>query len=126
VAKVETETEVSHDIYTTVPQALRRFLYLPDIVNASSITFSEKFDSEEEFLKHLRGTNRQFEEQKLELLAQRFASLQELSNRLSTLNVGEMPKKLPSFDEDDEDEDEDEIEEVVLPKKNNKGPKKKS
>lgn len=107
VAKVETETFISHDIYTSVPQSCRRFLYIPDIANANSITFSEKFDTEEEFLKHLRGTGGFHDTQKLEQLAQRFASLQELSSKLSTMNTGLPREKLPSFDEDDEDDQED-------------------
>lgn len=121
VAKVETEAEVSHDIYTTVPPALRQFLHVPDITNGASITFSEKFDTEEELLKHLRGTSKH-ETEKLEQLAQRFASLQELSNKLSTMNVSDMPHKKISFDEDEEDEEDDIEEEEFLkkPKKTKK------
>lgn len=115
VAKVEMETEVSHDIYTTVPPALRQFLHVPDITNSSSITFSEKYDTEEEFLKHLRGTSK-YETEKLEQLAQRFASLQELSTKISTMNAGDMAHQKISFAEDDEDE-EDELDEEILTKK---------
>lgn len=125
VAKVEMEMEASHDIYTTVPPQLRRFLYVPDIANASSIIFSEKFETEEEFLKHLRGMHRGVVgDQKLEMLSQRFSSLQQLSEKLSSMDVNTLTReKMPSisFDEEDEDEEEEELEEV----KPKKPPKKR-
>lgn len=106
VAKIEIETPVTSDIYTQVPQTIRRFLYLPDISLASSITFSEKFDSEEAFLAHLRGTARSEAENQLEALSAKFASLRKLSNQLGL--EGELT--LPSFgEEDDEDDDEEDL-----------------
>jgi hypothetical protein len=111
VAKIEVETQVTNDIFTQVPQAARRFLYLPDILSASSITFSEKFDSEEEFLAHLRGTGRTDAESQLEALSEKFASLRKLSTQLGL--EGEL--SIPSFGEDDEDEEEEEDEDD-LPK----------
>ncbi|HRD55213.1 MAG TPA: UPF0158 family protein, partial [Parachlamydiaceae bacterium] len=48
--KQETESHTTTDIYTTVPQAMVPFLFTPDISSASSITFSTKFESEEEIL----------------------------------------------------------------------------
>lgn len=120
VAKVEMETETSHDIYTTVPQHLRRFLYIPDITSASSIIFSEKFETEEDFLKHLRGMHRQgIGDQKLEMLTQRFSSLQQLSDRLSTMDADTLSReKMPniSFDDDDEEDEDEEDLEVLKPK----------
>lgn len=93
VAKVEVETQVSRDIYTTVPNKVRRFLHLPDITNATNITFSERFDTEEEFLAHMRGTTRSETESQLEALTQKFASLQQLSDRISAIEEDEKPKK---------------------------------
>ncbi len=84
-AKVEVVTEVSQDMYTTVPQPALRFLFIPDISSASSITFSEKFDTEEEFLANLRISNRTSAESELEALERKFASLRQLSARLSKL-----------------------------------------
>ncbi len=105
VAKIEIETQVTSDIFTQVPQTIRRFLYLPDIVSANSITFSEKFDSEEEFLANLRGTGRSEAESQLEALTEKFASLRKLSSRLGL--EGEL--SIPSFGEDDEEDDEDDL-----------------
>jgi hypothetical protein len=83
VAKVETEPQISMDIYTQVPQACRHFLYIPDIVSASSVTFSAKFESEEQLLATLRGSPRLRVDEKLEALSQRLESLRHLSARLA-------------------------------------------
>lgn len=92
VAKVEVETQASSDIFTQVPPAARRFLYLPDIQQASQITFSERFDTEAELLAHLRGSGRTDAEHQLEALSEKFASLKELSAKLGLeggLNFGD-------------------------------------
>ncbi|WP_201456711.1 UPF0158 family protein, partial [Chlamydia sp. 17-3921] len=81
--KVETETTISSDIYTKVPQIARRFLFLPEITSASSITFSEKFDTEEEFLINLRGSTRIEDQLNLAQLSDRFTSLKELSAKIN-------------------------------------------
>ncbi len=121
VAKIEVETQISSDLYTQVPPTMLRFLYLPDITSASSITFSEKFDTEEEFLAHLRGTHRGEGENQLEVLSKKFASLRELSTRLAGMESS-MLDKLPSFDfnAEDEDDEEEEWEEERSPKKGRK------
>ncbi len=85
VAKIEVETQVSSDLYLQVPPPVLRFLYLPNITSASSITFSEKFDSEEDFLAHLRGSHRTDGENQLEALSKKFATLRELSSKLAEL-----------------------------------------
>jgi len=123
VAKIEVETQISSDLYTQVPNAVLRFLYLPEITNATSITFSEKFDTEEEFLAHLRGTTRSDSESQLEALSKKFASLRELSTKLAGMESS-MLSKLPSFDfneEDEDDEDEDWEDEEKPKKKAKKG-----
>lgn len=112
VAKIEIESQVTKDIYTQVPPHVRRFLYLPEISSASSITFSEKFDTEEEFLAHMRGTGRTEGENHLQALSEKFASLRKLSMQLGL--EGEFA--IPSFSEDDDD-DEEEGDEIDLPKK---------
>jgi hypothetical protein len=116
VAKIEVETQISSDLYTQVPPIVRRFLYLPDIINASSITFSEKFDTEEDFLANLRGTSRSETENQLEALSKKFASLKELSSKISGVNPS-LTEKIPSFNFEDEDEEEEEDWEEETPKK---------
>lgn len=120
VAKIEIESQVTNDIYTQVPPLVRRFLYLPDITSATSITFSEKFDTEEDFLAHLRGTSRTDNESQLAALSEKFASLRKISMQLGL--EGEFA--IPSFDDDD-DEDEEDIEDAEeLAKKSSRKPQK--
>lgn len=107
VTKIETETQITRDIFIQVPPVMRRFLYIPEISLASSITFSEKFDTEEQFLAHHRGTARSEVETQLEALTEKFASLRQLTDRLS-LESGVPEMALPSFGEDDEDEQDEE------------------
>ncbi len=92
VAKVEVEPQVVVDIYTTVPPLCRLFLYLPDIANASSVTFSAKFGTEAELLASLKGSSRVKIDPRLEVLSARLASLRSLSSRLSGLE-DLVPKK---------------------------------
>lgn len=100
VAKVEIETPITCDLFTQVPSALRRFLYLPEINSASEITFSEKYDTEAAFLEHLRRGSRSEAQNQLEALSEKFASLKQLSSKLGLPEAVQMP----SFDEPDEDE----------------------
>ncbi len=90
IAKVEMEPQVSMDIYTQVPKAVRPFLYIPDITSASAVTFSAKFETEEQLLASLKGTPRMRVDEKLEALSRRLESLQQLQSRLaaSELDVG--------------------------------------
>jgi hypothetical protein len=88
VAKVEMEPQVSMDIYTQVPAVCRSFLYIPDIVSASSVTFSAKFETEEHLLASLRGSPRVKVDEKLEALSQRLESLRHLSSRLAGAEKG--------------------------------------
>lgn len=83
VAKVELEPQMTLDIYTQVPAACRPFLYIPDIANAASVTFSSKFETEEHLLASLRGSPRQQVDERLEALSQRLESLRHLSDRLA-------------------------------------------
>lgn len=83
VAKIELEPQMTMDIYIHVPAACRHFLYIPDIVSASSVTFSAKFETEEHLLASLRGSPRLRVDEKLEALSQRLESLRHLSNRLA-------------------------------------------
>ena len=84
ILKVEVEPEFALDIYTTVPSLLRPFLYIPDIATASSVTFSSKFETEEQLLASLRGSSRIIVDEKLEALSQRLESLKQITDRLST------------------------------------------
>ena len=92
VAKPELEPQVTIDIYTQVPSSCRQFLYIPDISSASSVTFSAKFESEEQLLSSLKGSPRHYVDERLAALSQRLESLQQLTKRFG----GE---KLPSLED---------------------------
>lgn len=81
--KVELEPQVTVDIYTQVPSVCRQFLYIPDIVTAASVTFSAKFESEEQLLSSLRGSPGHQVDERLAALSERLESLRHLSSRLS-------------------------------------------
>lgn len=85
VAKVEIEPQLTLDMYTTVPSAIRLFLYMPDITSPTAVTFSAKFDTEAQLLANLRGGARIKVDAKLEALSERLESLRHLSSRLSDI-----------------------------------------
>jgi hypothetical protein len=80
-AKVEIEPELTNDLYTTVPPALRQFLFNPEF-GTSGASFSSKFDSEEQFLANMRGGSKDKVDTKLEILSQRLESLRHLSTKV--------------------------------------------
>lgn len=115
-AKIELEPQMTVDFYTTVPPAVRHFLYIPDITSATSVTFSARFETEAELLASLRGSSRVKVDEKLQALSERLESLRHLSTRLSDLHeIGatEAEEKLmkavtkegtfPSFEEEKEE-----------------------
>ncbi len=85
VAKVEVEPQVTVDMYTTVPPVCRIFLFLPEIANSTSVTFSARFDTEAQLLANLRGSSRVKVDTKLQALSERLESLRSLSSRLTGL-----------------------------------------
>lgn len=111
VVKIELEPQFSRDVYMQVPPAIRPFLYVPNITSVSSVVFSSRFDTEEEFLAHLHKGPKDLDF-KMESLNQRLASLSQLSQE-STLGLmrskiaGEPTEKIDmSIDDDDDDDDE--------------------
>jgi hypothetical protein len=79
--KIEIEPQFTIDIYTTVPKALRLFLYIPEITTSTAVTFSGRFDTEEQLLASLKGAPRIKVDEKLEALSERLESLQTLTQR---------------------------------------------
>lgn len=108
--KQEVETQVTTDIYTTVPNAVRPFLFTPDISSASAVTFSSKFESEEQLLANRRLHTLTELDINQENLNQKLAVLKGLSSKWVEK---EEPKKAPEskgslskgFDDEEEDED---------------------
>lgn len=94
ITKTSIEPQFSVDIYTTVPIPVRPFLYIPDIISAASITFSSKFESEDQLLASLRGTTRIKVDEKLEALSQRLDSLKKLSDRFAGGDISKLDETL--------------------------------
>lgn len=80
--KVEVEPTFSDDVYLTVPPVLRPFLFIPEISSFSSITFSAKYGNQEELLAKIKH-GRQTQSSKLEELANKLASLKNLSAQVA-------------------------------------------
>lgn len=95
-AKVVVQPEFSADFYVTIPKPARPFLYIPDITSASSVTFSSRFETEEQFLANLRSSGVRTEmHSKFEALSKRIDSLKTLSDRLVHLkSEGIIPKSV--------------------------------
>lgn len=123
-AKVELEPELTNDLYTTVPLTLRQFLFIPDY-GVGGVSFSSKFENEEQFLANMRGTSKDKVDTKLEILSQRLESLRYLSGRLKDVpGVPEGDKKMrtvitKAFEEEDSEMDPKlaQIAQDLLPKK---------
>src|SRR3990167_8504848 len=89
VAKTEIEPQVMIDLYTTVPLAVRYFLYLTS--STSAITFSRRFDTEDQLVANLRGGANAREKAGGELsalakLAGKLNSLKDLSSKITKLH----------------------------------------
>jgi Uncharacterised protein family (UPF0158) len=74
VQKIEVEQQLSGDIYTTVPAAVRPFLYVPEMAAITLATFSSRYETEDAFLASLRDSEKA-----------RTAESDELSQKLATL-----------------------------------------
>lgn len=78
--KQEVEPQFTVDIYTTVPPAMRPFLFTPDISAITAATFSSKFESEEALLASRRSHNLE-SSLSLESINQKLASLRTLASK---------------------------------------------
>jgi hypothetical protein len=86
-AKIELEPQLTDDMYTTIPLTVRHFLFAPDY-SSNAVTFSTKFESEEQLLANLKGSVKGKVDSKLEILSQRLESLRQMSDRLKDFQTG--------------------------------------
>jgi hypothetical protein len=115
--KQEIEPQVTTDVYTTVPPAARPFLFIPDL-SASGITFSSKFENEEQLLAHRRHLHDDAERDlNMQSINQKLAALRNLSTKwLDGSEPDSEAKKSPYlkkaettfFDDESDDEEDDE------------------
>lgn len=85
VARVEIEPQFTQDFFMKVPPGMRLFLYSPEISNATTITFSSKFDSDEEIRAKLKSTPKAESIVSLEAISKKLSSLSELSKKVSAV-----------------------------------------
>ena len=93
--KQELEPEFSDDIYHTVTATIRPMVYTPDITNASSVTFSSRFDSTEALMANLRTNPKTSTEQAIDNLNKRIESLKNLSKQIAAIEEGNVSKGKP-------------------------------
>jgi len=87
--KTEIEPQVSIDIYTMVPKELRPFLFTPEITSATMVTFSSKFEDEEDFFAGKKEREPSSAEDTLSSLNKKLASLRSLSSSwLESIEAG--------------------------------------
>lgn len=91
--KVEMEPQVTVDIYTTVPSAVRPFLFTPDITSIADVTFSSRFETGQELLDHLKHGSSSYEmEESMSNINAKLAQLRELSSNWVKNDEEEEPK----------------------------------
>ena len=93
ISKTINEPQFTIDIYMTVPKVMRSFLYIPDITNASEITFSSQFGEEEKLLAGLRGSRIRVGKE-LEALSERLESLNKLAKRFAGIDIERLDETL--------------------------------
>ena len=134
VAKVEVEPQLVIDMYKMVPPETRSFLFIPDYCG-TAVSFSAKFDTEDQMRASLRGSAKDKIDTRLEMLSQRLESLRHISGRIkgtkeiiptSTTDVDK--KMLSSVTSEAHEEDEEpsamsKIAQGLIPKKRGR-PKK--
>ena len=133
VQKIELEPQVTVDMYTTVPQGARQFLFIPEITSASDVTFSTRYDTEAELLASLRGSSRVKVDERLQALSERLESLRHISSRLSGLKeigIEKEEKMIRSVEALSEGEEEKRgimgVVKGLLPKKRERKPEEKT
>lgn len=96
VAKVEVEPQLSGDIFITVPPVVRPFLFTPDFMGGAGITFSTKFESEEDLLARRKQTLEEDYAISVETLNQKLSALRSLSDQWNETHPNTTPQKAPT------------------------------
>lgn len=109
--KAEIEPQITTDIYTTVPNGLRGFLFTPDLTSASSATFSSKFGTEGDLFTSRRISSSD-NDLSMENLNQKLEAIRSLSNKWREAEESKIKQKLSHALVDVKDFDEDEDEEI--------------
>ena len=129
IQKIEIESQITTDIYTTVPPGLSGFLFIPDLQNAASASFSSKFGTESDVFstKHSAQSDHDLSmetlNQKLEVLRTMSTKWREAEEAKTQKNYVQPIKPL-AFDFDDDKDDDDFIKTKKIKAKVKLEPKK--
>jgi hypothetical protein len=100
--KVEVEPTITSDFYSQVPAECRKFLFTPDLNAVSKVTFSSKYENEEELLASIREGHKGIVDPRLESLNQKLESLRQLSGT-SLASKASLVRTKPDDSFDDEE-----------------------
>lgn len=81
IAKPELEPQMTQDVYTTVPNSVRPFLFIPEYSHGSFIIFSQKFENEAEMVARRRQQSHPDFGVNIESLNLKLSQIRNLSNR---------------------------------------------
>lgn len=84
--KEKIEHQMSDDIFVTVPSSIRTFLFTPEINSMAQVTFSAKFETEEELRANIRNQSRLNEDPRLASLNQKIEELRRLAGQDKVLD----------------------------------------
>ncbi len=112
--KQEIESHITTDIYTTVPPVVLPFLFTPDISSASAITFSTKFESEEQIIANRKLHATSDHSEGAESLNQKLSLLRNLSTKWVDDDAPKgkktsLKKHEENFDNEEYEEEDDEL-----------------
>lgn len=98
IVKVEIEPQISPDVFTTVPQGLYPFLFVPELHSPAELTFSSRFGTHDELARQFRALPNSVGLAKLEALSQKLTARGELLQQKKapgTLRVLEESPAIP-------------------------------
>lgn len=115
VAKTEAEPEMAADLYTTVPQGVRSFLFNPEHAPGSHMLFSQKFETEEQMMARKKPSHHAELNVDIENYNQKLSAIRDLSQKwvmeekaarkVNDKTYDELEESELEFEEEDEEEE---------------------
>ncbi len=108
--KTEVEPQITMDIFTTVPTEIRPFLFTPDYQSTHALTFSTRFETEDQMMARKKRAGETDYQLTVETLNAKLNELRSLSSKWikenpdSDISLEGEEESGFEFDEDDEDE----------------------
>lgn len=121
VAKTEVEPQVAPDFHAAVPPGARPFLFLPEYQHGGLVSFSQKFENQEQFMARKRHGVQADLDSSVEALNQKLSAIRDLSKRWAI-----QEQSTPVHPEPAADEEPKKKESKIVPKASKSPPAKKS